>query len=249
MVTGQNHNNELWRMDVSSGRQEKILPGYSMQAYSVSHDGSMVAFVLKDPSNRATLWVAPTDRSSSPVKLSSGTNDDSPFFLPSGDIVFRAVEGRQNFIYHIKADGSGRAKIFDGSMFDLLSISPDGRWVTATSAAANTKRAFATQAIPVEGGAAVPLCQCYCELIWDFSGKLVFLRYGEIHEGSYVLPMNRDTELPKLPACGLANAEEFKKAKSQGPLSWFVPESAVNQSTYAYVRSNTCRNLYRIPLN
>ena len=248
MVNGQNHNNELWRRDLSSGRQEKILPGYSMHSYSVSQDGSMVAFVRKDPSNRATLWVAPADRSSSPVKLSTDTNDDSPFFLPGGDIVFRSVEGRQNFVYRIKADGSGRAKIFDGSMFDLLSVSPDGRWVIATSSAGDTRKAFATHAIPVEGGAVVPVCQGYCEMYWDSSGKFVFLRYDEIHEGSFILPMNRDTELPRISDGGFANAEDFKKAKSQALLPWFV-QSAVNQSTYTYVRSNTRRNLYRIPLN
>jgi eukaryotic-like serine/threonine-protein kinase len=248
MVNGQNHNNELWSQNLSSGQQEKILPGYSIYTYSVSHDGSMVAFALKDPSARATLWVAPTDRSSSPVKLSSGTNDDSPLFLPSGDIVFRAVEGRQNFVYRMKADGSGRKKISGDSVFDLISVSPDGRWVIATSAAAGTKEAFATRAIPVDGGAPIPLCQSYCELYWDDSGKFVFLQFSETHEGTYILPMNRDTELPKIPGAGFADVEDFKKAKSQGLVPWFV-QSAVNQSIYTYVRSNTRRNLYRIPLN
>jgi eukaryotic-like serine/threonine-protein kinase len=247
MVNGQNHNNELWRRDLSNGQQEKILPGYSIDTYSVSGDSRMVAFAVKDESEHGTVWVAPTDRSSSPVKLSSRTNDDSPFFLSDGEIIFRTVEGGQNFLYRIKTDGSGRKEISDRSVFDLLSISPDGRWVVATSAPADPKEAFATQAIPVNGGAPVPLCKGFCEMIWDRGGKFVFLHFASIHDGTYILPMNRDTELPKIPDAGFVNVEDFKKAKSAGVAPGFV-ESAVNQTTYAYVRSNTRRNLFRIPL-
>ncbi len=246
MINGQNHNNELWRRDLSNGQQEKILP-VSIDTYSVSHDGKMVAFAVKDQGQRGTLWVAPTDRSSAPEKLSSGSNDDSPFFLPNGDIVFRAVEGTQNFLYRIKPNGSGREKIFDGSMFDLLSVSPDGRWVIATSAPADVKNAFATRAIPVNGGASFPLCEGYCELNWDRSGKFVFLHFFSLHDGTYILPMNRDTGLPKIPPEGFTNVEDFKKSKPVGVVPGFV-QSAVNQTTYAYVRSNTRRNLFRIPL-
>lgn len=247
MVNGQTHNSELWRRDLRSGQQEKILPGYSMDTYSVSRDGTKVAFAVKDQSGRGAVWVAPIDRSSSPVKLSSGTNDDSPFFLPNGDIVLRTVEGKQNFLYRLKTDGSGREKIFNGSVFDLLSVSPDGRWVIATSAPADPKEAFAARAIPVNGGAPVPLCQGYCEMSWDGSGKFVFLHFASIHDGTYILPMNRDTELPRTPDAGFVSVEDFKKAKAAGVVPWFV-QSAMNQTTYAYVRSDTRRNLFRIPL-
>jgi eukaryotic-like serine/threonine-protein kinase len=247
MVNGQNHSDELWRRDLPSGQEEKILPGYSIDTYSVSHDDKVVAFAVKDASSHGTLWVAPADRSSSPVKLSSGTNDDSPFFLPNGDIVFRTVQGRQNFLYRVKPDGSGREKISDGSVFDLISISPDGRWAIATSAATDAKEAFATAAIPVNGGAPIPLCQGYCEMTWDHTGKFVYLYFSEAHDGTNILPMNRDTGLPKIPDAGFAKVEDFRKAKSAGVVPWFI-QSAVNQSIYAYVRSNTRRNLFRIPL-
>ncbi|HEY1732104.1 MAG TPA: protein kinase [Terriglobales bacterium] len=247
MVNGQTHKNELWRQDLKTGQQEKLLPGYSMDTYSVARDAKRVAFAVKDQSGGSTVWVAPLDRSSSPVKLSSGTNDDSPFFLSDGDIVIRTGEGKKNFLYRMKTDGSGRQKIAEDSVFDLLSVSPDGRWVIATSAPADPKEAFATRAIPVDGGAPVPLCQGYCAMTWDRAEKFVYLYFSSIHDGTYILPMNHDTELPRIPDAGFADVEDFKKAKSAGTVPWFV-ESAVNQSTYAYVRSNTRRNLYRIPL-
>jgi eukaryotic-like serine/threonine-protein kinase len=245
MRNGQTRNNELWRRDLINGEQERVLPGYSMQDYSVSSDGKKVVFVVRDRSGHPSLWVAPTDRSSSPSKLSAGTSDDSPLFLPNDSIVFRSVENEQNFLYRMSPDGSGRAKLSDGSVLDVLSLSPDGRWAIATSAPADPKEGFATRAIPLNGGSAVSLCQGYCEMSWDNLGKFAYLRFSSIHDGTYILPIARDTGLPKLPEGGFAKVEDMKNATAAVP--WII-ESAIEPSDYVYVRHNTRRNLYRIPL-
>ena len=54
------------------------------------------------------------NRRSSPVHLASTATEDSPFFLPNGELVFRAIEGGSNFLYRMKGDGSDRRKIIPG---------------------------------------------------------------------------------------------------------------------------------------
>jgi Tol biopolymer transport system component len=245
-VNGQTHKNELWRRDMISGQQEKVLPGYSMRSYAISSDEKKVAFVSNDQGDRSSLWVAATDRSSSAVNLSSGTNDDSPFFLPNNDIVFRSVENGRNIVTRMKPDGSGRSVVFEHGIDDLVAVSPDGRWAIAVSAPAEAKEAFGTIAIPINGGAPVPLCRGYCDIVWDLSGKNLFAVLDSVG-GTFVVPVLRDTGLPKLPDAGFAGNEDFRKAKPVSLVPWRVT-SALNAGTYAYVRRNTRRNLYRIPL-
>ena len=133
MANGQTRGAELWVKDLNSGKVERVLPDYPMESYSVSRDGKQVAFSMNDQSGRSNLWIAPTSRRSSPVHISSAAVEDSPFFLPDGDLVFRAIEGGSNFLYRMKADGTGRRKITPDRILDSVGVSPDGRWVVAGS--------------------------------------------------------------------------------------------------------------------
>ena len=44
MANGQTRGYELWVTELNGGKVERLLPGYSMAAYSVSRDGKAVAF-------------------------------------------------------------------------------------------------------------------------------------------------------------------------------------------------------------
>ncbi len=246
MANGQTRSNELWSQDLPSGKVDRLLPGYAMGSYSVSRDGKEVVFAMNDQSGNSGLWIAPTDRRSSPVRISSTSIEDSPYFLPNGDIVFRAIEGGSNFLYRMKADGTGRHKISSEPILDIASVSPDGRWIIAGSAGAGQEHSVATRAFALDGSGIVPLCHGYCGLIWDNSGKFVYLGFLELHEGTYVLPVLHDTGLPKVPQAGITRLEDFTNAKTVA-----IPglvRSAASGSVYAYTRQNTRRNLYRIPL-
>ena len=140
MANGQTPGYELRVTDLIGEKTESLLPGYFIETdyfskgYSVSRDGKEVTFVRKDQSGHPSIWVAPTNRRSSPVRISSETAiEDSPFFLPDGDLIFRAIEGGANFLYRMKADGTGRRKISSQRVFDALAMSPDGRWFIAAS--------------------------------------------------------------------------------------------------------------------
>jgi hypothetical protein len=219
-----------------------------MHEFSVSRDGKEVAFTATDQSGISNIWVAPVGRRSSPVRISSADAEDSPFFLPDGDLVFRAVEGGSNFLYRMKTDGSARQKITVERILDINDVSPDGRWVvTGASGSEEEHGKSEIKAFAVDGTSAVTLCAAYCLLNWDTSGKFVYLNFPDQGEGSYALPVMRDSGLPRIPPNGAERIEDFANPKTITAIPLQV-ESAVNPSVYAYTRENTRRNLYRIQL-
>jgi serine/threonine protein kinase len=253
MSNGQTRGSELWKEDLASGKGERLLPGYAMESYSVSRDGKEVVFAMKDQSGamkdqsgQSSLWIAPTNRRSSPVRISSTAIEDSPHFLTDGDIIFRAIEGGSNFLYRMKADGTGRSKITSEPILDVSAVSPDDRWVVALSTGSDEEHTVGRTAFAMDGSAVVPLCLLYCEFNWDNSGKFVYIDVLPNGGSSYLLPVAHDTGLPKLPPAGISGIPDLTNAKGP-PIPFFV-QSAVSSSVYAYTRQNTRRNLYRIPL-
>jgi eukaryotic-like serine/threonine-protein kinase len=254
MANGRTPGYELRVRDLTGDKTESLLPGYFIEAdyffkgYSVSRDGKQIAFARKDPTGHPSIWVAPTNRRSSPVRISSETAiEDSPFFLPDGDLVFRAIEGGSNFLYRMKADGTGRRKISSQRIFDAIAVSPDGRWFLAGSPGPDEQHSAQLTAFALDGSLSVPVCQEYCLLTWDTTGKFSYLYFPSLYEGTYTLPVLPDTGLPKLPPAGIARFEDLTSAKAAAPIPHSV-ESALSPSLYAYTRQNTRRNLYRIPL-
>ncbi|MCU1304588.1 MAG: serine/threonine protein kinase [Candidatus Sulfotelmatobacter sp.] len=252
---GQTGRDELWIKDLNNGKEEKILKDYPMQeysagrevkqAYSVSRDGKKVVFSMKDQIGHTNLWIAPTSRRSSPVRISSSAVEDVPFFLPNGDLIFRAIEGGSSFLYRMKTDGTDRRKITSERILDIASVSPDGRWVVAGSPNSDEEHLAIMKAFPVDGGLPVPLCADYCWVSWDTAGRYVHLSFLPYGSGSYVLPVVHDG-LPKVPAGG-ARRQDFINAKTDIAIPQSV-QSAVSPFVYAYTHEATRRNLYRIQL-
>jgi Tol biopolymer transport system component len=105
MQSRQGRGADLWVREMASGKTERvasdsaILPGSTMEDYCVSHDDKQVAFSLKDQNGISRVWLSSTDHRSSPRELASAAAQDSPRFLPNGDLVLRSTEGGQNFLY------------------------------------------------------------------------------------------------------------------------------------------------------
>src|SRR5258705_6932295 len=255
-AVGQTGSDELWVKDLNSGKDERILTAYPMQeysagrdvkqAYSVSRDGKEVAFSMKDKDGHTNLWIAPTSRRSSPVRISSAAVEDVPFFLPDGDLIFRSIEGGSSFLYRMKTDGTDRRKITSERILDIASVSPDGRWVVAGSSNSDEEHPASMKAFPVDGGASVPVCVDYCVLSWDTAGRYAYISFLPYGSGSYALPVMHDLGLPKLPPGG-ARRQDLINLKTDIAIPRSV-QSAISPSVYAYTRETTRRNLYRIQL-
>jgi Tol biopolymer transport system component len=258
MANGQTRGAELWVKDLSSGdlssgKVDRLLPDYPIQSnwvtgnsFSLSRDGKEVVFAMKDQSGRSNLWVAPINRRSSPRHISSAAAEDTAFFLPDGDLVFRAFEGGANFLYRMKPDGTGRRKLIPDRIIELAAVSPDGRWVIVGVPNPDEERPAVVKAIALDGSASapVPICVLACWPNWDLTGKFVYLNSPDLGVGSYVIPVIQDGGLPKIPSAPIKRVEDIPNAKK---IPWHV-ESALNPSVYAYTRENTRRNLYRIQL-
>ncbi len=252
---GQTAGDELWIKDVDSGKEERILTAYPMQeysagrdvkqAYSVSPDGKEVAFSMKDKGGHTNIWIAPTSRRSSPVRITSAAVEDLPFFLPDGDLMFRAIEGGSSFIYRMKTDGSGRRKIIPGRILDIASVSPDGRWIIAASPNIDEEHTASMKAFPVDGGPPVTMCLEYCVVNWDTTGRYAYFTFLRAGSDSYALPLMHDG-LPKLPPGGVRKADLIN-AKADIAIPQSV-QAAVSPSVYAYTRETTRSNLYRIQI-
>jgi serine/threonine protein kinase len=251
MASGASSGYELWIDDLATGKMDKILPSYFMAEYSISGDGKQVAFTVDDQSGHPSMWIAPTNRHSSPVRISGGAVEDSPFFLPGGDLVFRAVEGGSNFIYRVKPDGTDRRKIVAERIIDFHGLSPNGRWLIASSANSDIDNSAQTKAFPLDGGPPVVLCFGYCLVTWDSSGKFAYFEFARVTDKRYALPTRADFDLPKVPPGGILRLEDIESAKTTKITQLANPASteiAVGRSGYAYTVQNTRRNLYRIPL-
>ena len=155
-ASGQNPIYELWARNMKDGTAQKLLPGTAIYNYSVSPDGKLVVYTDRDQDGHNSLWVARTDRRSSPVRLTpAGAAEDSPKFVAGGDIVFRAAVGDSHGIFRMKTDGSGRTRLSADRIIDVDSSTADGHYAIATAAISDGDNTVGTKAYPVDGGAPV----------------------------------------------------------------------------------------------
>ena len=255
MQSGQNPGLDLWSTELATGKTEQVIsssairPGASLgYSYSISHDDKQVAFPMRDQGGVSHVWLGSTDHRSSPRELASTTSQDSPFFLPNGDLALRVTEGEHNFIYRVSQDGAERRKVTSDPILDINAISPDGRWAVATAKVTNDEHPAAVKAYPLDGGPAVPLCAAFCQPHWDISGKFLFLalpRRGQ--PTTYLLPVNLARGIPNFPAEGINSGEELKGEKGLILIPQEI-ESASGSRYYSYTRQNVRRNIYRVPI-
>jgi len=248
MANGHTQGAELWEKDLHGDDLQRLLPGYAMTSYSISPDGKAIVFAANDQAGRSNLWIAPTNRRSSPVRLSSNTNDDSPHFLSNGSLAFNANENGSNYLYRMKSDGSDRNKVSQTPVIDLLGVSPDGRWFVAGSQGPDQDHTAAIKAFPADGGEPLTLCLGYCRVDWDPSGKFAYIQFLDADNGgTYAIPLTHDSPIPKLPPSGITDAKALEALKGATLIKQHI-DSALSPSVYAFTRSVTRRNLYRIPL-
>ena len=248
MDNGQTQGYELWVRDVVSGATERALPGYTMHDYDICADGKELAFARANENGHSKLWVAPLNRRSSPRQIPSTTMDDSVHCLPDGDLLFRAIEGQTNFVERMHADGSGRRKVSPLPLFDLLNMSPNGKWALVQARGAGEESPASVIALPIEGGDPVQVCLSFCLPGWDVRGELMYMGFfNSTDQNTYVLRLRQADALAELPTNGALDGEILRKAKPVEVIPHQV-DSAVNTGLYAYTVRSARRNLYRIPL-
>jgi serine/threonine protein kinase len=249
---GQTKTSELWVADLATDVGKPVLTGYALrgcgiglQHYTLSQDGKRIAFSLLEPGH-SRVWTAPTDRRSAPRVIDSTGNEDCPYFLPSGDLVFRASEGEQNFLYRMKTDGTERHKLSGTPIFDPFAVAPDGRWILAQTRGPDRDNPFSVTAFPTDGGSPVTVCLSLCTARWDRFGRALYLSLNSGKYDLYALPV-QSSGLPNLPGGGISTVDQLESMKAPVVPSDFM-ESGGTATLYAFTRGTVRRNLYRIPL-
>jgi Tol biopolymer transport system component len=248
--SGREAKTELWRMDLKSGENDRLLPGYDVERrgfwkdYSVSRDEKHVAFTMKDEKGTSHIWIAATDHRGSPVKLASKENEDTPLLLPNGEVIYRASLDGKNYVYKRSAEGGEEKRMVEEPILNLVEVSPDGKWVVVeVSDNQNAEQPYRTVAYPVAGGAAVTLCRTLCGVAWDANGAHLLIN---LRDAAFFVPTEKGLGLPPLGAEGIEVNGELKKLVKDGGSGFLVVDSAVSPEVYAFTRTRVRRNLYRI---
>ena len=237
-------NGELRVKDLATGQTDNVLPGYSVDGYSVSADGKTVVFDMVEAQGRSSIWIARTDRRTSPARISSSASEDSPRFLPDGNVVFRAHENGDNFLYRMKPDGSDRRKILSQRILDFSESSPDGLWLDLNRTKSEGEHDAVRSLVSMDGQHIVDLCVVLCDPAWDPSRKSMAFAFLL---GSCIIPVQSKTGLPNFPVGGFSSLADCQKIPGAKSIDKDI-QAIVNPSFYAYRVDETRRNLFRIPL-
>jgi Tol biopolymer transport system component len=239
---------ELWRTDLTSGKNEAVLHGVSMEDYDVSDDSKEVVFSTQPSGKPSQLWLARLD-GSSPYKLIASTGGSRPRFGPDGRVVFQFTDGKTNYIGQIRKDGSDRSKVVSYPIFDLYSISRDRHWLIA-----HVPNGNATVAVPIGGGSERRICSGgYCPVAWGPDGRFLYVGVAigsQTTRGkTLAIPILPGEALPKLPASGIRALDaEAAVPRSRVIEAWNI-SPGLDPSVFAYVKTTVHRNLFRIPLH
>jgi eukaryotic-like serine/threonine-protein kinase len=251
---GPNLRSEISSANLQTAQSEVMLPGYDLEEpgidsnnYNVSRDGKWIAFAVKDEHGISHLWIASSSRRTSPKQLdASSPGEDSPLFLPNGELVYRAAEAGNNYLYTRKQDGSGRRKLMETPILGVESASPDGHWIIlAARDDRDLEHPYRTLAYPTAGGTSVVLCPTLCVANWTTDGKYMHLHFPDEDSKSSLVPVNRATGLPDLPANGVMKMADVSESAIKLPA---VADAVASPNKYSFTKTVGQRNIYRIPL-
>ena len=132
-------------------------------------------------------------------------------------------------------------------------MSPDGEWVIIRAPGTGKDAVLATLAVPVHGG--VPKIICYtCSATWSQDGKFFYVgsdrsAFPTSAGKTLAILVPAGKSLPDLPSAGISLADGV--VGLQGALTiedaFIVP--GPDPSTYLFTRTDSQRNLFRIPLH
>ena len=236
---------QVWVADLESGHSEPLAPGFQPIDYDISPDGRHVVMEAPDRAGKPRLWLAPLD-GPGPLRQIPSLEGRHALFGPSGEIFFIAMEGPSGYVYRVRQDGTGLQKAVAQPVLSLTGVTPNGEWVEAWAPVAGSRES-AVQLLPLRGGTPV-IIGSNTALHWSRSGDAVWVSGGAVADGhTYIIPLHPGEVLPPIPADGFHSEEEIAHLPG-AQLKNFGGAPGPSLSRYAFLRSTTQRNLYRVPI-
>jgi len=254
---------ELWAVELASRQRERILPGFPMTNYNVSRDGKVVVFSALDAARKSGIWLASLGRHFAPRRLTA-SNEYRPFFGRQGQILFLGEEGEHQFLYCMKEDGTGRHKIVQDEVVDLVSTSPNGEWAVVWAPVPGKEGSSGVFAYSTRGGAPILICDT-CTAVWkgglgegvaavDWSpdGKFFYVSFQYFSDmkqaNTFVIPLRPGQTMPLLPKWGIRSSRDLTSLPGVRVINERSLFAGPNPSAYAFWRLTYSSNIYRITL-
>ena len=240
---------DLWVADLLSGQRQRLLPDFKLQNFNISVDGQRVVFARVDDNGPTSIWIASLNARTAPRQLVTMKDVFAPMFAGAGTVIFQGKENGTYLSYSMKDDGTEVHKIADPNLL-LLSISPDGHWFSAQDSGAWGS----LKSYPTGAGSAVVVCaSCSApvgtdpipaDMSWSPDGKFAYLKFNG---STYAVPLAPGQSLPPIPTGGFDAAHPVARVRgarlvSQQPKVYPGP----NPSVYAFTKTATQRNIYRV---
>ena len=240
--------NEIWRTDLDSKKSEHVVRGFAIREFDITGDersGELV-FSSENPGEPSQLWLAPLDRSAPPKRIAR-SGEGSPHFGPDGTVWYRYSDGKVNFIGLMKNDGSARRQVTAQPISTVMSSSPNGRWLIAMAPALDAK-GIDTIAIPAEFGEKPRVIgRGRYPVAWSRDGSFIYIGL-EANDGHTVVIPVSGGDLPKLPVIGIGSGKEASMIPGARLIDGTDISPGPAPSIFAYVKTTTQRNLFRIAL-
>jgi DNA-binding winged helix-turn-helix (wHTH) protein/Tol biopolymer transport system component len=236
---------ELWRTDLVSRRSEPVLRGRSMLEYDLSSDGKEVLFTTKPSGVASQLWLTALNRNLPPKLIASG-GEGWPRFGPDGEVLFQGTEGKVNYLFRMKKDGSSRSRVVPFPVGNIFSTSPDRRWIVVGMSGA-------VVAVAVDEGAVQRICQFPCSVAWAPDGRFLYVGVeAKSRTGpgkTLAIPLAQGETFPNLPNAGIRSVEDEALLPGSRVIDGWGVSPGPDPSTFAYVKTTVHCNLFRITLN
>ncbi len=238
LAKGTSSGSELWSAERASGKSNPSLPGVPMTDFDISSDEQKVAFTARAGGEKQ-IFVAPLDGSAPPRLVVRG--GDGVSFGADGELVFRQLAAKANYLARIRTDGNGLAHVVEQPIADKFGVSPDGLWAGMAGGGED-----ASVVVSLKDGTRHRICDGLCSFNWSPDGAFLYVTPNPaptLAGRTLVLPVRRGAGLPALPQSGLKpDANEFPVIRQEvapGP----------DPGTYAFVKLEFAGNLFRIPLH
>ncbi len=245
---------ELWRTNIESGKSEAALPGVSIQDYDISPEEQEVIFSTQPAGKPSELWIAALDRSTPPRRIAAN-GEAFPHFGPNHEIVFRQTDGTAYYVAAMNADGSDVRRIFPNRVLNVRVTSPDRRFLMIDAALLGLTKlnAPAAYALPLTGGPPKWICDGICEVSWSPDGRYFYVEtVSESRENpagqTVAILVPGGAIFPAAPPGEVLRPENWARLPGAKTVEHARIGPGLDPSIYAYVKSSTQANLFRIPL-
>jgi serine/threonine protein kinase/dipeptidyl aminopeptidase/acylaminoacyl peptidase len=245
---------DLRSVDLATGTSDTLLSGQPVTEYAISRDEKEVAFTTTNADGQSQIWLAPLDRRTPPRLIVE--NGDQVSFGAPGELIFRSrAEG--NALARINTDGTGLERIPTTSFLNKGDVSPDGEWVIIKAPATSDQPAVETLAVPIRGGVPRKVCSAdanACTPAWSTDGKFFYVGGDRTTSPSFArrtvaIPVPAGKALPDFSVGGITDLTRAVALPGARTIEEGLISPGSDPSTYVFTKTDSQRNLFRIPLH